>query len=493
MILLSMCVGLLGVAHAQEDAEEPPEPIRLDLTEIPGHLDVPFLERGGVGWEWQYNALPNAELTMRRFEAPTVYVTLGIVEGFQPAIDRLGEDYLRWLIDDYLAWEGYAYAEAPLELEVIEHPVLGKALVTGFMAVYTEPPLPELEDDLGEDLGEDVVEDEEEEELAPPPEPQPPTAVKLQVMVYAREGAMAFVVSETVDVMPPDQEEIVGLEDPEEVVDLSAATDEVLGMLTLKAPPMPDEELPTGRVEMDAGYALTLPEDWRALTKKEMNALDASRVAEGPFEGRRASRIFVEPATTAPLEFSCQVYATRSRPIEVLHHDKSQKHAENFRTYGRVLLKGGRFRLASGGSEEIIDVVLPHELLAIQVPEGEAGELDTITLGDREAYAWRVKGTLGVDEPVTVAMLYTAWDNLGLTCSAVAGPEEEEALLSVFDQAVSSLEILDAEEHPMVLSFMSRYRRWWPYSHPALQLYWLVIPLFGLALVPMIRDWRDGR
>jgi hypothetical protein len=63
----------------------------------------------------------------------------------------------------------------------------------------------------------------------------------------------------------------------------------------------------------------------------------------------------------------------------------------------------------------------------------------------------------------------------------------------VFENAVRTIAITDSAEHPMVLSFMSSYRRWWPYAHPALQLYWLVLPLFLLALVPMVRDWWESR
>lgn len=482
MILSLACLSLMSsVAFAQDDLDFDPF-IELKLEELPIKLMVPRDEIGSVQWMWSIMPEPNIDLLMTRYEQPPVSVGFGWIEGFQPDLDRLHADYFDRLL--YLDDEGWAYDEVR-ETRVEEHSILGKVVITDFGAVYDgkKPAMPEPEEDATPEEIE-AMKAAYEEIIDPPP-----VALDMRLMYYAVEGGAAYVLGQAPGVERPD-EEITGLPE-EEKIDLPTVMEEVLSMVEIKAPPVAVEELPTGRIEMEAGYALTLPENWRALTKKEMNLFSPERVGDGPYEGRRAARLFVEPSTLKPQQFHCQVYDTAGRPIEVLDPAKSAVHGDNYRTHARVMLKGGSFKIASGGVEEVIEVFHPSDLPPVQIAEEAQGTLETIDLGDRDAFFWTVEGTQE-ESPVTVSAFYTTWDNIGLDCFAIEA-EGDEGLSAMFRTTMDSLEILEPAEHPARLSFMSQYRRWWPYAHPAMQLYWLIIPMFFVALIPLVRDWWETR
>lgn len=482
MTLPVICHLLMSVGLAQDDLGFDPF-IELKLDEVPIKLKVPRDEQGAVEWKWSIMPEPNIDLLMTRYELPPVSVGFGWIEGFQPDLDRLSPDYFDKLL--YLDDETWSYDEERTA-RVEEHPILGKVAVVDFRAVFDgkKPEMPEpREDATPEEI--EATREAYAEMLDPDP-----LALDMRLMYFGVQGGAAYVLAQAPGVERPD-EGIVGLPESEKI-DLPTVAEEVLQMAEIREAITPEAELPTGRVEMEAGYALTLPDNWRALTKKEMNLYAPERVGDGPYEGRRAARLFVEPSTFKPLQFSCQVYDTAGRPIEVLDPAKSAVHGENYRTHARVMLKGGSFKIATGGVEEVIKVFHPSDLGRVTVSEEAQGTLETLDLGDRDAYLWTVEGMLGESREVTVHAYYTAWDNIGLNCFAIEG-EEDEGLGDVFNTTMASLEILEPEEHAMRLSFISQYRRWWPYAHPALQLYWLVIPMFLLALVPMARDWWETR
>ncbi|MFT4974618.1 MAG: hypothetical protein ACI8S6_000501 [Myxococcota bacterium] len=479
--LILLCLASVGLAQDDDFDFEPF--IELKPEELPVTLKVPRDEIGSVQWMWSIMPEPNIDLLMTRYEQPPVSVGFGWMEGFQPDLDRLDPGYFDRLL--YLDDETWSYdEERPVRIE--EHPILGKVAVTDFGAVFDgkKPEMPPPDDDA---TPEEVT--AMEEAFAAIEDP-PPIALDMRLMYFAVQGGAAYVLSQAPGVERPD-EEIVGLPE-EEKIDLPAITEEVLAMVEIRSEPVAAEELPTGRVELEAGYALTLPENWRALTKKEMNLFSPERVGDGPYEGRRAARLFVEPSTLKPQQFTCQVYDTAGRPIEIVDPAKSAVHGDNYRTHARIMLKGGSFKISSGGVEEVIKVFHPSDLPPVTVAENAQGTLELVELADREAYRWTVEATQGEETAVMVHAFYATWDNIGLNCFAIEG-EEDEGLGDIFRATMDSIEILEPDEHPARLSFMSQYRRWWPYAHPALQLYWIVIPLFFLALIPMLRDWWQTR
>lgn len=270
---------------------------------------------------------------------------------------------------------------------------------------------------------------------------------------------------------------VTSKEEPEH---LDAVVEEVLGMLEIKKEPLPDDELPTGRVTADAGYELELPSGWRALTEEEARRRSAARIAgDGSYSGSLAELFVVDTAHLSEDVFNCEADANGT--LEVIDPERSPRAAENFLTMAEVSLKGGRFRFVDGTEERFVDVMTETPV----IPEGE-GSLDFIDLGDREAYLWKVSGTL-YDDPVEAAVFYTSYDDVSLTCYAIAD-EDQDSRIGSFEKAMRSLSVIDGINHPMHFSLKARYIRWWPSSNPLLQLYWLPIPIFLLGSWLIFKD-----
>lgn len=251
-------------------------------------------------------------------------------------------------------------------------------------------------------------------------------------------------------------------------------------MLTVNEPPVPVAELPKGKIDLEAGYGLTLPAGWRALTVDETRKLDSARVGgETEYSGAMAKLFVVDTAALTEDVFRCMVDSTGT--LEILAPEKSPRAVDNFKAYARVHLKGGRYRLLNGVEEAFIDVFSD-----IPVVPSEEGPVEHVTLGEREGYLWKVKGEV-YGEPVSAAVFYTAYGPLGLTCIAVAD-EGEEARINTFAQTMQSVHVLSPEAYPMPLSVRARYIRWWPSTNPFFQLYWLPLPLFLIAGWLVVKD-----
>ena len=459
---LPVLISVLNLAVAQDFLE-------VKNDEIPITLKLPRDDQGAIGWQWALMPEPDVDLSLTRYEPSPALFSVGWNEDFQPDLERFD---LELFTDEFFAdlghfddAEGVTLSEISVRRETVEP--LGTAIIVEFDSTQTFEPI-------------------NEEDEAPPP-----LELTNRVMYFSVEAGLAFIAGLT----PTPEEE----EDPEPLAEgeepeptaLDVAFAEVLSTVNIVKPALSTEELPYGRYVSDGGYEITLPEGWRGLTAREMSIISTSRIGEGPYEGYRALQVFSDPAVLdGEQKFTCGIYSTGSRPVEVLDPAKSAQHAENYRTQARVLLKGGSFKITSGGTGETIKAELGAQA-PTEIDQDATGRLEVINLGDRDAFLWHVNGMQN-GEPVTVLTYYTAWDNLGLNCFVVA-PESEGVLLSTFEETVRSVAVTDPEAHPMVLSFMSRYRRWWPYAHPALQLYWLILPLFMLALVPMVRDWWESR
>lgn len=256
--------------------------------------------------------------------------------------------------------------------------------------------------------------------------------------------------------------------------------DSVLAMVEVTSPAIPKADLRTGKITADAGYTLELPPGWRALTAEEARRLSTDRIGgDGPFAGRRSQLFVVDAASMSRQVFGC--VADTNGSLEILDPTKSERAAENFRTYARVRLKGGRYKLINGTDEAFIDVLSEASF----IPTTE-GELKLLPLGEREAYLWRLDGKV-YDSPASASVFYTTYDDVELTCVAIAEPDRV-AELTTFDGIVSNLRVVDGMLYEMPMSLRARYIRWWPTTNPFLQLYWLPLPLFLLAGWLVTRD-----
>lgn len=461
-VTLPALISVLNIAAAQDFLE-------VKNDEIPITLKLPRDEQGGIGWQWALMPEPDVDISLSRYEPVPALFALGWTEDFQPDLERFDLEVL-----------------SPEFFSELTHLDDSEGVTLGEITARREEVAP-----LGTTLIIEFDSTQAFEAQAEGEEPPPPLALKNRVMYFEVEAGFAFI-SGLIPTPEVDEDEAPPAEGEEPAPSpLDEAFAEVLSTVNIVKPALTDEVLPGGDYTSENGYTLTLPEHWRGLTAREMSIISTSRISEGPYEGYRALQVFLDPADLdGQQKFTCGVYSTESRPVEVLDPAKSSQHAENYRTQARVLLKGGSFKISSGGTGETVKAEI-GATAPVEIDPDATGRLEVIDLGDRDAYLWHING-MQSGKQVQAATYYTAYDNLGLNCFVIAG-EGEEHLLTAFEDSVRSLKVIAPEAHPMVLSFMSSYRRWWPYAHPALQLYWLIVPLFLLAMVPMLRDWWETR
>ena len=254
---------------------------------------------------------------------------------------------------------------------------------------------------------------------------------------------------------------------------------DVVSFLTIHDQPLEQDALRYGTVQADAGYSIELPNGWRALTDKEAQRLDRTRLAgEGPFNSKLA-KLYVIDVERDQHVGAC--HASTGDALEVLDPAKSTKAVENFTTYAKVALRGGKVRVITGTEETVTQAVTE---LPIEVKSSK--DVRWVNLGDREAYIWEVQGE-AFDEPVSATVFYTTYADVGLLCTAWAD-EGDEARLHTFEGVVEKLKVTEGEKHPMALTLKGRYTRWWFSANPLLQLYWFPVPLFLIAGWLVVRE-----
>ena len=342
---------------------------------------------------------------------------------YQPSLESLAPNF----IEEMVTTDDEETVITPGELEEVEHETLGEMLVV---------PLEIRDNFMEQDL--------------------------LGRLVFFPVEAMGVVVTSITS----------KVEDPEHIVKM---TDEILGMIEVKEKrrAVPEEDLPYGKVTADAGYTVELPDGMRALTEEEARGRSTSRIpGEGDYVGRYADFFAVDTEHLEEMVFQCT--ATTDGTLEVIHPDRYPPAAQNFLTYARVFLKGGSYRFLDGTEERFIDV-----MTEVPVQPEEKGVLKFIELPDREAYLWSVKGEL-YEDPITASIFYTAYDDVALTCVTIAD-EDEESHIGTFEKVMRGMRVGDGLMHPMHFSLKAKYLRWWPTTHPALQLYWVPLPIFLLA------------
>jgi len=254
------------------------------------------------------------------------------------------------------------------------------------------------------------------------------------------------------------------------------ALEEILAGVTFIRPAISDAVLGFGTHIADIGFAIELPEHFRAITLKEAEIVGAmDTMQEGSHKGKRKVSMFIDPADLmGEASFSCT--ANRGS-IEVVDPVKSPLHETNYRVRTRAMQSGGAYTTQGVGTSMTTDVNI--EGTGVQIAPNAEGTLELIELGEREAYLWRVAGTRG-DVEVTLLTLYTAWDNVGLDCS-FSTEDPDDALLEQIEASFRSIRVVDGAAHPMRLSMNAQYIKLWPWSHPALQIWWLGLAFCGLG------------
>ncbi|MCP4810295.1 MAG: hypothetical protein GY913_23775 [Proteobacteria bacterium] len=405
-----------------------PTKLRETLIAVPGvelevRVPAPPDETGVQPWQWTINdTTMDTRLGMANREAYT-YLRFGATD-YQPDLTKLGDE----IIEQLLPMDDEELEISPGELQRFEHEALGDVIV----------------------LNAHIWDSWMERDLWS------------QTIVFNVEGSAIMLTSQSSDTL----------------VQADVILGEVIDMLSVVEPPIAEDDLPYGVLDTPAGYTIELPMGWRALTEDE--APDSTRIAgDGPFAGNLSQIFVVDPASLSKPVFEC--VANAGSPLEVLAPAKSTEAIENFKTAMRVQLKGGKYRLESAGDEIFIDADT-----SIPLYTTTEGEVEFLPLGERDAYRWRVEGTV-FEEPVAASVFYTAYSDIGLVCTSVV-EQGDEALLGTFDSSVDKLRITDDAAHVMPLSLASKYKRWWPMSNPLLQLYWLPVPLFLIAGWLVVRD-----
>jgi len=404
------------------------KPKEIKIPTVPVSVVLPEIDEETEMQEWGFSegdAFADIKLAMRnadKFANVTFQAT-----DYQPTLEAIKPNVLEELIET----DDEDTKITPGVVELIEHPELGEMLVI---------PL-EIHDAFMDQnfLGRKIV-----------------------LPVQGHSVVMTVVTSK---------------EEPEH---LDEVIDGVLGMLKVDKKPIPEADLPYGKVTAEAGYTVELPSGWRALTEEEARRRSNARIAgEGDFSGRLADLFIIDTAHLSEVVFNCLTNADGT--LEVIDPARYQRAADNFLTMATVSLKGGRYRFQDGTEERFIDVMT-------EMPVNPMGEnnLKLIDLPTRDAYLWTTDGTL-YDDPVTAAVFYTAFDDVSLVCLSMAD-DDETARLGSFEKSMRSLVVTDGALYPMHYSLKAKYIRWWPTSNPFLQLYWLPIPVFLLGSWLIFKD-----
>lgn len=440
MILLALTAALVSTAPvlAQPAAAEEPAVVDYALPDLDIVVRVPLDDPSHAWQPPPWALVTESSLALQPAGEQIVAMFEEVQREYQPRFDDddvgiLGPVLARQFIDDVYAGPELG-AITWGDPQLVEHPILGR-----YLRVTAEVELPEREDVGG----------------------------LLAISLYpVRAGLNATVV--------------VGVTDPERLI---AAEQELAGMIRFINPPVAEEDMPTGHVVDPAGYELDLPDGFRALTERERTALRGEPVGgNSGYGGALSYQWYFDPSSVGGHHgFGCAAYSADT--LEIVDPAKAPRLADNYRLAASLILKGGTYRIDGGKPIR----GRPADLLdtrTLVVDPTVPGDLRTIQLADRPAYLWRTEGkrvaASGDEEEVVVSTFYTAYSDVNLHCQAAAPPTDTR-LMDEFASSMATVTITDGAAHPLELGLMARYKQWWPYSHPLLQLYWVPVPVILFA------------
>ncbi len=441
MILQALTAALLALspAHAQDPAAAEEEAVvTYPLADLDIVVRVPLDDPDHVWQPPPWALMSEGSLALQPTGEQLIAMFEQVQRDFQPRFDdedvaTLGPLLARQFIDD--VYSGPELGEITWGTpELIDSPNLGR-----YLRVTAEIELPEREDVGG----------------------------RMAVSLYpVRAGLNGTVV--------------VGVTEPDRLV---SAEQELASMVTFFNGPVADKDMPTGHIADAAGYELDLPDGFRALTERERTALRGEPVGgNSGYGGALSYQWYFDPSSDGGHQgFGCAAFSADT--LEIVDPVKAPKLADNYRLVAALMLKGGAYKVDGGKPIR----GRPSDLLdsrSLVVDPAVAGDLQTIKLADRPAYLWRTQGkrvaAAGDEEDVVVSTFYTAYGDVNLHCQAVA-PTTDASLIDQFDQVMGTVAITDPVAHPLDLGLMARYKQWWPYNHPLMQLYWLPIPIILFA------------
>ena len=245
--------------------------------------------------------------------------------------------------------------------------------------------------------------------------------------------------------------------------------------LTLTRPPVSSEALSFGAYGSEAGFSLALPDGFRPLTAQESTSLGWRRTSGLP-PTAPTTEIFVDPKDlSGHRSFLC---ATTPGALEVIDESEDPRYLAAYQDRIQSYFREGNYSIAGHIS------ALSNEARAMRQPihisPSERGEIRVIDLEDRSAYLWRVPAMRGGFDG-TVLAFYTSWDNTSLDCLTFS-EESDAPILDLIEPAMTSIRVTDGSQHPMRLSVRAQYLQLWPWTHPLLQVWWIVSALCAMIL-----------
>lgn len=265
--------------------------------------------------------------------------------------------------------------------------------------------------------------------------------------------------------------------------------EEVLDMVRVARARVSGADMLYGKVKVDAGYEVELPEHWRALTAREVDLAQAPLLNSGPHSGKRALQSFVDMRTALqdePRVFSCNANMVPFEPFEVVAPEASAQFADNYVKRIRALLKGSDYKVTTPTGTVDLKIIVDNHMPHLKDIDDAGATLRMTEQGDRPAYRWSVTGTArypGDKEPrpVHAETFYVVLEKQTIDCVAIGSPEDKE-LFDAFGRTMDSLRITDGEKYPMILSARGWYYTNWPWHHPAAQIWWFLLGAVAVAL-----------
>ena len=445
-LLFSLILAGIGPASAQDgEAEEAPTKV-VKVPDLPLEIELPSPD--GEAPPFINSAVLQGDMLLEISRLDdSVQVVFGLDQTFQPFLDKGAPTAPPLILVESMEIEDYAIP-TEWETSLSEHPTVG-TLWTAVGSTEIPPPPPQYYAD-GTLIESDA--------------PTEPTPLTVQLGVFAVEfGYVGFVA--------------IGLD----AEALAADVTQLLDWTTVTAKPKPLSEFTVGPAvsTMKAGWSVTVPEGWRALSDKEVKGLAPSSVGgDTEFGGARSHAMFVDTTDfTGERHFTCSALSYPEKPTEVVDPERSPDHGNRYKIFSKLRLRGGKYKNARGeemGLDRVDDLTSP---LPVKIEPGAEGTLGMVNLPDRDGYLWRIQGTRG-DEAMEVATFATAWEEIGLDCNMVVRPENV-ADLQIFEKAMATVTVTDGERHPHVLGARGWYRKHWPFTHPALQVWWIVAILLA--------------
>lgn len=265
--------------------------------------------------------------------------------------------------------------------------------------------------------------------------------------------------------------------------------EEVMDMVRVARARVSGPDLLYGKVKVEAGYEVELPDPWRALTQREVDLSQSPLLNTGPYSGKRGFQSFVDMRTALrdePRVFSCYAAVDPFEPFEVVDPEASSQFADNYVKRIRAVLKGSDYKVTTPTGSVSVKIIIDNHLPHLKDIDPASEKLEMTQQGDRPAYRWTAKGTArypGDKEarPVQASTLYLTLANQTVDCVALGSPDDTE-LWTAFKSTMDSLRVTEGAKYPMNLSARGWYYTNWPWHHPAAQIWWFLLGAVVVAL-----------